>query len=524
MLKTLSRFPATFYAANTMEVFERMAWYGFYALVSLYITGAPSEGGLGFSDAERGFITGVVPFLLYLLPVATGGLADKFGFKRTFALAFAIMAPAYLLLGQMRSFWPFFFVFLALAVGAALFKPLVIGTVARVTTSETKAMGFGVFYMIVNIGGFLGPLVATVVRGWGWRWVFVASALWTVANLPLLLLYKEPAAAGAGVAEPVGRRLRRVWRDMTQVLGNTRFFVFVVGVLVALMLAGGGKISWAWALGFLAAWAAVNAALDLALRARGRRAGGPERFWAPMRLGDWRFGLYLLIVAGFWTVFNQLFLTMPLYIRDYVDTTGIQRDVHALLGAVPQVGQRLADAWTWALGYLTEGGQIKPENLINLDALAIVLFQLAITALFAKRKPLATMMLGCLLTGASMALGIWAAAGWVCVLAILVFSLGEMTASPKSEEYVARIAPPGKEAMYMGYYFVSMALGNLFGGLLSGQAYGAFANSETGNGHPEVMWLIFAAIAVATAALLWVFDRFAMASSPDPFPGSAEKG
>jgi dipeptide/tripeptide permease len=505
-----------------MEVFERMAWYGFYALVSLYITGSRESGGLGFSDADRGFITGVVPFLLYLLPVLTGGLADKFGFKRTFLVAFLVMAPAYLVLGEVRSFWPFFFAFLAVALGAALFKPLVIGTVARVTTSETKAMGFGIFYMIVNVGGFLGPLVASVVRGWGWRWVFVASSLWVVANLPLLLLYDEPPrVADDPAAETVGERLRRVWRDVTTVLGNTRFFVFVVGVLVALMLAGGGKISWAWSLGFVAAWTVVNVGLDLGLGGYRRRpppaGAGSERFWAPMRLGDWRFGLYLLIVAGFWTEFNQLFLTMPLYIRDYVDTAVLQEDLHAVLAAVPVVGGDLAGAWRWALGYLTENGQIKPENLVNLDSLSIIFLQIAVTVVFARRKPLATMILGCLLTGVAMAMGIWASAGWICVLAIFVFSLGEMTTSPKSEEYVARIAPPGKEAMYMGYYFVSVALGNLFGGLLSGQAYGAFANLETGNGHPEVMWMIFAAIAAATAAVLFVFDRYVVRpTSPNP--------
>jgi len=113
-----------------------------------------------------------------------------------------------------------------------------------------------------------------------------------------------------------------------------------------------------------------------------------------------------------------------------------------------------------------------------------------------------------LLTGVCMVLGIESSYGWICVLAIFTFAVGEMMASPKSQEYVARIAPPGKEAMYMGYYFVSIALGNLFGGLLSGQAYGYFANLETGIGRPDLMWMIFAGISVLTALLLFVFDRF----------------
>ena len=227
-----------------------------------------------------------------------------------------------------------------------------------------------------------------------------------------------------------------------------------------------------------------------------------------MKIGDWRFGLYLLILSGFWTEFNQIFLTMPLYIRDYTDTVVIQNGVRSFLDAIPLVGDGLAGLWNSILPYFLENGQIKPENLINLDALAIVFGQVAISAFFAKRKPFTTMILGTLITGVSMLLGIGSSMGWICVIAIVVFAVGEMMASPKSQEYVARIAPPEKAAGYMGYYFVTIALGNLFGGLLSGQAYGYFANPETGIGRPDIMWMIFALIAVATAAALFLFNRY----------------
>lgn len=519
MFATLRKFPATFYVANVMEIFERMAWYGFYALASLYITGPTEQGGLGFTDEDRGFITGVIPFILYLLPVVTGALADKFGYKRTFFLAYAILTPAYFLLGQVTSFWLFFLVFLAVAVGAALFKPVVTGTVARVTSGKTKAIGFGIFYMIVNIGGFLGPLVAGVIRGWGWNYIFIMSSFWIALNfIPLLLIYKEPRPAGEAeqekLQETFGERMWKVWRDMTQVLGNTRFFLYVAVLLLGLMLAGGGRISWLWFGISMAIWTAVNLGLDFVLGGYKDRPpvaeGEVEPFWTPMRLGDWRFGLYLLIIAGFWTEFNQMFLTMPLFIRDYVDTTVIQDGVGAALAAIPAVGASLEGFWNWALPYLTEDGEIKPEMLVNLDAMFIIIFQVLITVAFVRWRPFTTMIVGCLLTGVSMLLGIEASYGWICVLAIATFAVGEMMASPKSQEYVARIAPSGKEAMYMGYYFVSIALGNLFGGLLSGQTYGTFANRETGMGRPDIMWMIFAGIAVITASALWAFDRFAV--------------
>lgn len=513
MLATLRKFPATFYVANTMEIFERMAWYGFYAVAGLYITGSVATGGLGLNDVQRGVITGVVPFLLYLFPVVTGAFADKFGYKRTFFLAYAVMTPCYFLLGQTRGFWSFFFVFLLVAVGAALFKPVVTGTIARVTTAETKAMGFGIFYMIVNVGGFLGPLVATVVRGWGWNWVFVMSAVWIGLNfIPLLLFYREPSHGAIDAPMSIGQRTLQFLTDMMNVLGNLRFFLFVFGLLLLLMLAGGEWIGW-WAF-FVGSviWIVVNLAADALTRPAASRLAsqGVEHvfWWGPMRVGDWRFGLYLVILSGFWTEFNQIFLTMPLYIRDYTDTVVIQSGVRTALDALPVVGDSLAGAWNWALGYITENGQIKPENLVNLDALAIVFGQVTISAIFARRKPFTTMIIGTLITGVSMLLGIGSSMGWICVLAIVVFAVGEMMASPKSQEYVARIAPPEKAAGYMGYYFVAIALGNLFGGLLSGQTYQHFANPETGIGRPDIMWMIFALIAVATAGALFLFDRY----------------
>ena len=513
MLATLRRFPATFYVANTMEIFERMAWYGFYTLAGLYLTGSVASGGLGLTDVQRGVITGVIPFLLYLFPVVTGAFADKFGFKRTFFLAYLVMTPCYFLLGQARGFWSFFFLFLLVAVGAALFKPVVTGTVARVTTEKTKALGFGIFYMIVNVGGFLGPLVATVIRGWGWNWVFVMSSVWIGLNfIPLLLLYREPSHGAADEVMVMGERVKRFLVDMMNVLGNLRFFVFAFGILFLLMLAGGDWIAWRSFFLSSALWVVLNLAVDAATRNKAKRLeteGVKHVFWwGPMKIGDWRFGLYLLILSGFWTEFNQIFLTMPLYIRDYTDTVVIQNGVRSFLDAIPLVGDGLAGLWNSILPYFLENGQIKPENLINLDALAIVFGQVAISAFFAKRKPFTTMILGTLITGVSMLLGIGSSMGWICVIAIVVFAVGEMMASPKSQEYVARIAPPEKAAGYMGYYFVTIALGNLFGGLLSGQAYGYFANPETGIGRPDIMWMIFALIAVATAAALFLFNRY----------------
>jgi proton-dependent oligopeptide transporter, POT family len=91
----------------------------------------------------------------------------------------------------------------------------------------------------------------------------------------------------------------------------------------------------------------------------------------PMRLGNWRFAVYILIIGGFWTAFNQLFITMNLYIRDFVNTTPLIDFAAALLRTLGATGtaRSLAD-------YAAAGGQVNPEYLVNIDALCIVALQL----------------------------------------------------------------------------------------------------------------------------------------------------
>src|SRR5262249_22058426 len=153
-------------------------WYGFYAVSSLYLTGPASEGGLGLSSRDRGVIQGLSTFFLYFFPSLFGTLADRYGYRRMFLLSGLVMAPAYLLLQLPHTFWGFFAVYVLVAFGHGMFKPIVISTVVKTTTERNGTLGFGIFYMMVNIGGLIGPIVAGVVRGWRWDYVFYASAGW----------------------------------------------------------------------------------------------------------------------------------------------------------------------------------------------------------------------------------------------------------------------------------------------------------------------------------------------------------
>jgi dipeptide/tripeptide permease len=493
------QFPQSFWIANAMEIFERMGWYGFYAVSTLYLTNAVADGGLGFSSEDRGVIQGLATFFLYLFPAVFGALADRFGYKRMFLASTVVMAPAYILLAAPRTFWGFLGVYFLVAVGHGMFKPVVISTVVKTTDDRTGAMGFGIFYMMVNIGGFVGPIVAGVVRGWDWKYVFWFSAGWIVVmGLTCLAFYREPPRDTETESQ---RGLGEVFSGMVEVVGNVRFFLLVAGLLVMLVM---GSKWWSFSLVAIVsgAWLVLNLLLDMVLRAANRDQASP---WPlqPMRVGEGRYLVFLLLMAGFWTSFNQIFMTLPEYIRDYVDTTDLQAALASLAGIVG------ADISGWSRALL-EHGQIKPEYIINLNAFGIICFQVLIAYLVRKRSPLTSIILGVAVTVVSFLIYLAGATGWVVVTAVLVFSIGEMLASPRSKEYAGRIAPPEKVGMYMGYFYWCVALGNLFGGLLSGIAYQHFG--PHGVDRPGAMWVLFAVLAVTTAVGLVVYNKVAVPS------------
>jgi hypothetical protein len=162
------------------------------------------------------------------------------------------------------------------------------------------------------------------------------------------------------------------------------------------------------------------------------------------------------------------------------------------------------------------GRQFNPEFIVNINALGIVCFQVLISFLMARFHRFTTMIVGMMVAAVGIGLssmaggeGMLGAGGliWVVAGAILIFSFGEMMASPTSQEYVGRIAPRDKVALYMGYYFVAIALGNLFGGILSGQLYGKLARDMQ---RPDLMWTVFGAIMLATAIVFMLYNKFAM--------------
>lgn len=122
---TTKKYNRSFWTSNTIELFERWAWYGFYLAFPLFLIGSTDTGALGFSNVEKGAIMGTSSALLYFLPVITGAIADKIGYKRILLLAFSIYISGFLMINSFNAYWPVFFAFMWTCIGGAFFKPII---------------------------------------------------------------------------------------------------------------------------------------------------------------------------------------------------------------------------------------------------------------------------------------------------------------------------------------------------------------------------------------------------------------
>jgi POT family proton-dependent oligopeptide transporter len=237
----LRSFPRVFWVANVMELFERAAYYGLNSVLAIYLTDSVAGGGLGFSEQSVGFLQGLIYALTYIVPILGGALADRYGYRRMLIVAFSLLAAGYFLSGQMTAYGAVFASLLVMATGAGLFKPIISGTLARTTNETTSGFGFGIYYWMINLGAFLAPLVVSVLRGFSWNYVFLASSLYcALMLLPALFLYRDPP-------RPANTRgIREVLQGAAMVLGDARFMlmIFVYSGFWILYFQNFGSVLW----------------------------------------------------------------------------------------------------------------------------------------------------------------------------------------------------------------------------------------------------------------------------------------
>ncbi|MEB2311003.1 MAG: MFS transporter [Sorangiineae bacterium] len=263
LFAALASLSYVFWICGGMEMVERLAFYGVKAVATLYAKDPVSKGGLGISMTSFGIILAAWAWTQTLVPVFTGGLSDRYGYKETIFVSTIVKILGYLTMAFFPSFGGFFAGAILLATGTAIFKPGIQGTLVKATSRENSSMAWGVFYQTVNIGGFLGPLVAGFMRKMEWRYVFLACAAIICLNFLFLLTYKEPGKA------------ERLERNARIKAGHER-----------------------------------------------RESLFRESLHELKKKHVW---VYLAIFSGFWFMFNALFDVLPAHIDDWVDSSDVVR-------------------------------------------------------------------------------------------------------------------------------------------------------------------------------------------------------
>lgn len=215
-------FTKAFWVSNTVELFERMAYYAVFIVLTIYLSSI-----LGFNDFEASMISGLFSGGLYLLPIFTGAYADKIGFRKSMIVAFSLLSVGYLGLGILPTLleaaglveygkaarftglpdsdsrWMIVPVLFVIMVGGSFIKSIISASVAKETTEVNRARGYSIFYMMVNIGAFTGKTVIdplrNVIGDQAYIYINYFSATMTIlALLSVVLLYKSTHTAGEG--------------------------------------------------------------------------------------------------------------------------------------------------------------------------------------------------------------------------------------------------------------------------------------------------------------------------------------
>jgi dipeptide/tripeptide permease len=447
----IRKFPRTFWAANAIELFERVAYYGMNIILAIYLTRR-----VGFDDAAAVAITSIFISSLYLLPIPAGAISDKIGFRNGLFIAFSVLAAGYGALGAFPSKAAALAALALIAVGGSFVKPVISGTVKKTSPGRLSKLGFSIFYMMVNVGGFSGKLIAKALRQdlgeWLSRSQYASLQGWVNSRVPPFSVTPELAARAAEQTPPMTPD------SFVELLRWQSFGMQVICFFSMAM--------------------AVAALIFTALAYR-----EPDRSGEPVRstkqtfadmfrvLGDGKFMVFLLIFAGFDLMFWQLYLSVPFYI-------------------VRHISERAPMEW-----------------IVAINPGMIILLQMPVAWAVSRMRPLSTMALGMGISTAAMLILGLVPTLWGACLAIATFALGEMTFAPRFLDYVSGMAPKGKVGLYLGYAYLRAFIANSAGAPLSAYLVKRYV-PETGQRAPHVMWFTFAAIGAAALAALFIYNRF----------------
>ncbi len=466
-----------------VEMWERFSYYGMRAFLVLYLVHA-----LGWSDRNAASLYGMYTSAVYLTPLVGGYLADRFiGTRRSVVLGSAVIALGHFSLA-IPSTVTFYLGLGLIIAGTGFFKPnaaTMVGQLYR-PGDPRRDSGFTIYYMGVNAGALIGPLIC----GWlaesvGWHWGFGAAGVGMVAGLIMYLVWRNTYLPGIGVkpeAGPGPAAGTHAGADAGVILHGAAGAV--AGAVLAWLAAG-------WAVYPILLGTGIGGVAAITIL--GTKGAERRRVLA----------IYLtaLFVVFFWTAYEQAGSSMNLFADRHTDMVilGHKWPASWFQSFNPLLIIPLAMAFAALWGWLGRRGREPSTPLKMVFGLAL----LGAGFLF-------------LVAGGRRAdAGVLVSPMWLA-LAYLFHTLGELCLAPVGLSYVSRMAPARFASLLMAAYYLANAVANLLAGTLAGltptpgQEHAVSAagiagwlqrTSATNGG----FFSIFVVIAFVGAALMLVF-------------------
>jgi dipeptide/tripeptide permease len=400
-------FEPAFWVANISELFERLSYYAAFASLARYL-----HETLKFPASQAGSLTGLFGGLVWFLAAFGGTLADRLGFRRSLSLAYLILSCAYFLLGSLAAPW-------MAPIRDAM--PLVV-----LVSIVLMLPALGIALVKPCVVGTTARASKENVRSIGY------SIYYTLVNVG--------GAAGPYVASWVHQRMRV--ENVFRVAALSVFLMF-------------------FAVLFL--FKEPQRSRDVQSASLGEAA---KNFWTV--LSNPRFMLFLLIFSGYWIVYWQEFIILPIYIHDYINPN------------------------------------TDTELMLITGPLTVISLQLLVSFLTRKVPAFRAITVGTLISAVAWIILIAHPTVLMAIITLVVVSLGEITQSPRYYEYISRLAPAGQQGTYMGFAFLPIGIGSLIGGWFGGLLLHHFGEVTH---QPGRIWWAVTAVGVATALLLWIYDR-----------------
>ena len=433
------------------EMWERFSYYGIRPLLVLFMTAALLDGGFGFERQTASAIVGIYAACVYLASLPGGWIADRWlGLQRSIWYGGIFIAIGHLSIALSAVFAkPAFFLGLVfIVIGTGLLKPnisAIVGELYSEKDSSRRDAGFSIFYMGINVGALLAPLITGYLgERVGWHYGFGAAGVGMVIGLITFRLRRGPTLGGIGDHPTADAAEQRRVRNIA--LG-------ALVLIFAVVIAGAAGVFTFNPVSIAEKMSMIMLGLALAYFAYLFIGGGLT--------GDEMKRVAVIIVlfffaTVFWAAFEQAPTSLNLFARDYTDRT---------IG-----GWEMPTLW------------LQSFNSLFVIALAPV-FAALWTSLGARGRDFsspAKFSFGLLFAGLGFLLMVPAAqhivdgggavrvAMWWLIGSYFLQTIGELSLSPVGLSSMTKLAPSKFKGQMMGVWFMAAALGNLLAGLVGG--------------------------------------------------------